>query len=155
MFTAITNVLFLEGLGTLSPSSFEIFLILANFLRSQALRRSAIREETSIQCFVLDIKHRFNSLSANFTKWSNKLKQFVGNLPTNRLSVFDHFVGLALKGIIMANRTYTNMLLLFQQCWKVISVKSHKFWSKHSTIYTVRTLFTFPCRTITMNRSSY
>ena len=27
------------------------------------------------------------------------LKQFVGNLPTNCLSVFDHFVGLALKGL--------------------------------------------------------
>ena len=35
--------------------------------------------------------------SANFTKWSNTLKQFVRNLPTNCLSVFDHFVGLALK----------------------------------------------------------
>ena len=41
----------------------------------------------------------FNPLSANSTKWSNTLKQFVGNLPTNCLSVFDHFVGLALKGL--------------------------------------------------------
>ena len=41
-----------------------------------------------------------NPLSANFTKWSNPLKQFAGNLPTNCLSVFDHFMGLALKGII-------------------------------------------------------
>ena len=40
---------------------------------------------------------KLNPLSANFTKWSNTLKQFVGNLPTNCLSVFDHFVGLALK----------------------------------------------------------
>ena len=39
----------------------------------------------------------FNPLSANFTKWSNTLKQFVAKLPTNCLSVFDHFVGLALK----------------------------------------------------------
>ena len=36
-------------------------------------------------------------LSTNLTKWSNTLKQFVGNLPTNCLSLFDHFVGLALK----------------------------------------------------------
>ena len=42
----------------------------------------------------------FNSLSANPTKWSNTLKQFVGKLPTNCLSVFDHFVNLALKGLI-------------------------------------------------------
>ena len=37
-----------------------------------------------------------NSLSANPTKWSNTLKKFVGNSPTNGLSVCDHFGGLAL-----------------------------------------------------------
>ena len=42
-----------------------------------------------------------NPLSANPTKWSNTLKQFVGFLPTNCLSVFDHIVGLALKGLIL------------------------------------------------------
>ena len=35
-----------------------------------------------------------NPLSANPTKWANTLKQFVGNLPTICLSVFDHFVKL-------------------------------------------------------------
>ena len=40
-----------------------------------------------------------NPLSANPTKLWNTLKQFVGNLPTNCLSVFDHFLGLALKGL--------------------------------------------------------
>ena len=44
-----------------------------------------------------------NPLSANPEKWSNTLKQFVGNLPTNCLSVFDHFMNLALKGIILTN----------------------------------------------------
>ena len=39
----------------------------------------------------------FSSLSANPTKWSNTLKQFVGNWPASCLSVFDQFVGLALK----------------------------------------------------------
>ena len=34
---------------------------------------------------------------ANPIKWSNILKQFVGNLLTNCLSMFDHFVKLALK----------------------------------------------------------
>ena len=38
-------------------------------------------------------------LSASFTKWSNTLKQFVGNMSTNCLSVFGQFVGLALKGL--------------------------------------------------------
>ena len=37
--------------------------------------------------------------SANFTKWSNTLKQFVGKLPTSCLNVFDHFVGFAMKGL--------------------------------------------------------
>ena len=41
---------------------------------------------------------KLNPLSAKLTKWPNPLKQFVGKLPTNCLSVFDHFVGLRLKG---------------------------------------------------------
>ena len=49
----------------------------------------------------------FSSFSASFTKWSKTLKQFVGNLPTNCLSVFDHFVGLVLKGLGL-------MILLFR-----------------------------------------
>ena len=43
---------------------------------------------------------RVNSLSAKPTKRSSTLKQFVANLPTNCLSVFDHFVKLALKGLM-------------------------------------------------------
>ena len=39
-----------------------------------------------------------NPLSANPEKWSNTLKQIVGNSPTICLSVFDHFMNLALKG---------------------------------------------------------
>ena len=49
---------------------------------------------------VINVSKSVNPLSANFTKWSNTVKQFVGKLPTNYLSVFDHFVGLALKGLI-------------------------------------------------------
>ena len=45
------------------------------------------------------LSNTFNPLNANPTKWSNTLKQFVGNLGTNCLSVFDHFVNLALKGL--------------------------------------------------------
>ena len=41
----------------------------------------------------------FDPLSANPTKWPNRLKQFVGKLPTNCLSVFGHFDNLALKGL--------------------------------------------------------
>ena len=45
----------------------------------------------------------FKPSSANFTKWSNTLKQFVDNLPTNYSSVLDHFVRLALKGLSLSN----------------------------------------------------
>ena len=41
----------------------------------------------------------FNPLNSNPEKWSNTLKQIVGNLPTICLSVFDHFMNLALKGL--------------------------------------------------------
>ena len=47
-----------------------------------------------------DIIRVFNPLNAKFTKWPNTLKQFIGRLPTNCLSVFGHFVGLAFKGLI-------------------------------------------------------
>ena len=41
-----------------------------------------------------------NPLKANPEKWSNTLKQIVSNLPTICLSVFDHFMNLALKGLM-------------------------------------------------------
>ena len=53
--------------------------------------------------------HNINSLIANPTKWSNTLKQFVSNLPTNCLSVFDHFVKLALKGLTGAQGSEENL----------------------------------------------
>ena len=46
----------------------------------------------------------FNPLSANPEKWSSTLKQIVGNLPTICLSVFDHFMNLALKGLKMSKK---------------------------------------------------
>ena len=52
--------------------------------------------------FVVEVN--LNPLSANHTKWSNTVKQFVGNLPTNCLIVFDHFVILALKVLINSTR---------------------------------------------------
>ena len=46
-----------------------------------------------------DIMLSLNPLIASPTKWSSTFKQFVAILPTNCLSVFDHFVKLALKGL--------------------------------------------------------
>ena len=44
------------------------------------------------QCLFIPL----NPLSANPTKWSNTVQQFVANLPTNFLGRFDHFVRLGL-----------------------------------------------------------
>ena len=41
----------------------------------------------------------FDPLSANPPNWSNTLKTIRRLLPTNCLGVFNHFVGLALKGL--------------------------------------------------------
>ena len=56
---------------------------------------------------VYDEEIPFNPLSASPTKWSDKLKEFVGKLPTNCWSEFEHFVGLALKGLNEFSRADT------------------------------------------------
>ena len=45
-----------------------------------------------------------NPLSVKPTKWSNTPEEFVRNLPASCLSVFNHFVGLALKGLHRLNK---------------------------------------------------
>ena len=62
----------------------------------------------------------FNPLSANITKWSNTLKQFVGSLPTNCLSVFRYFVKLTLKGLTLFKLYYLYFVLtLFKRSVKI------------------------------------
>ena len=66
--------------------------------------------------------YSINPLIANPTKWPNTLKQFVGKLPTNCLSVFDHFVKFALKGLSMSDAPLTldNKFQQYSynlQCW--------------------------------------
>ena len=49
-------------------------------------------------------------------KWLNTLKQIVGKFPTSCLSVFNHFVKLALKGLtfkILVLKVFHNALLEF------------------------------------------
>ena len=50
---------------------------------------------------------QLGNIDANPTKWSNTLKQFVGKLPTNCLSFFVNFAGLALKGLTQKLATQT------------------------------------------------
>ena len=52
-----------------------------------------------------------NPLSANPEKWSNTLKQIVSNLPTICLSVFDHFMNLAFKGLIALKKIFLDIYL--------------------------------------------
>ena len=66
-----------------------------------------------------------NPLSANPIKWSNILKQFVGFLPTNCLSVFDHIVGLAVQGL--------TVLLYTTTCY--ISENEHKENTKKTLLF--------------------
>ena len=71
-----------------------------NIQRSKKVARIWPYEDCSIVDFQeLIFNLWFDALSANPTKWSDTLKQFVGKLPTNCLSVFDHFVRLVLKGL--------------------------------------------------------
>ena len=69
-------------------------------------------------CFRLKV----NPFSANPTRWSNTLKQFVGKLPTNYLSVFDHFLGLALKGLSVKVVLIFTIIIIFCQLSTNISV---------------------------------
>ena len=79
-------------------------------------------------------------LSANPIKWSNTLKQLVGNLPTNCLSVFDHFVGLALKGLrtpfSSSSSAVMSVTVGFKRCLTIINPLSANFtkWSNTQTI---------------------
>ena len=71
------------------------------------------------------MRHNFNPLNANPEKWSNTLKQIVGNLPTICLSVFDHFMNLALKWLIKSCKFGTFILTLFD----LLSRKVHTLGS--------------------------
>ena len=66
--------------------------------------------------------YALNPLSVNPTKWLNTLKQFVGKLPTNCLSVFGHFVNLELKVLMYFSRLQSlflsHRLLTQSQRWK-------------------------------------
>ena len=78
--------------------------------RNVAVRRNVYKNNGNVYCIKPVITHvngKFNPLSANPTKWSNTHKQFVFKLPTNCLSVFDLFVGLALKRLIYLLHHFT------------------------------------------------
>ena len=69
--------------------------------KSTSFQNTSTVKTNSCNCHKMTICFRtqFNPLSANPTKWSNTLKQFVGKFLTNCLRVFDHSVGFALEGL--------------------------------------------------------
>ena len=73
-----------------------------------------------------------NPLSANPTEWPNTLKQFVGKLPTNCLSVFGLFINLALQGIIIIVLT---KILLINFTWAFhVSFWSFLFYNSYMPV---------------------
>ena len=77
----------------------ETFQYSSNLEKEDFLIENSIKDLNFPKILQIGKKSILNPLSAIFTKWSNTLKQFVCKLPTNCLNVFDHFVGLALKGL--------------------------------------------------------
>ena len=75
-------------------STLKVALLGVKFLLICEKKKS---DSSSALLFTMDRKHpgELNPLSAKFIKWSNTLKQIVC------LSVFDHFSGLAFKGLNM------------------------------------------------------
>ena len=61
----------------------------------------------------------FNLLSANPTKWSNTFKQLVVKNRWIVFSVFDHFMGLALKGL---KNTLTLSCILLKSCMHAFEI---------------------------------
>ena len=83
------------------------FTVLSCGYRNKKFKRKVSNSLADL-CSRIMVPQSLNPLNASPTKWPNTLKQFVGKLPTNCLSVFDHFVKLALKGLTrrcLTNRT--------------------------------------------------
>ena len=84
---------------TCNYSSTTFSIVKQEAIQIICTRQKSLRKFVRVRELLLLIQNLFNPLSSNFIKWSNTLKQFVGKLPWNCLSLFDHFVGLALKGL--------------------------------------------------------
>ena len=73
---------------------------------------------------------RVKFLSANPKKWSSTIKKFVGKLLTNFLSVFDHFVELALKRLILTEDNSWKLNLHENNFVKILIHINNKFLLK-------------------------
>ena len=98
-----------------------------------------------------------NHLSANLTERLSTFKKFVGNLPTNCLSVFDHFEELAVKGVnegpaflrdrlriltlILTQDKQINFYLLLQGFGITGGIEVKQFTSKMQNLDTMKRLY--------------
>ena len=73
-------------------NTFFNFYSIVKYLRGPVF---SLRDRLQILFLILS---KYEPSSANPTKWSNTLKQFVDKSPTNGLSVVDHFGGWRLRG---------------------------------------------------------
>ena len=103
--TPLISLIMVSHLGVL-VTMYVFFILLLNFFMVKHLSMTTIiflafsLQLGSCFLFCYNIYNcLIKRLSADPTNWSNTLKQFIGNLPTNCLSVFDHFVGPALNGL--------------------------------------------------------
>ena len=81
-------------------------MIYAQKKKKKKKKNSFLKKSTSKSVYSVSDQKCINPLSTHPTKWSNRLKQFVCKSRRIRLlleflSVFDHFVGLALRGLMV------------------------------------------------------
>ena len=100
------------------PSPLPLFFFVLKISKNSFLYRTPLVAASELKS---------NPSNANTTKWSYTLKQFVGNLLENCFSMFDHFVKLVLKGLILAThiltktrRSYFYILILAMQTKQII-----------------------------------
>ena len=98
---------------TLGNSKVILALLLTSFQNQLTTALGYIQWQIYFWCWNNHLWASINPLSANPTKWSNTLKQFAGKLLTNCLSVFDHFVGLAFKGLNKRSQSMNVSVSLF------------------------------------------
>ena len=99
-------------------------------------------KKTMFFCLSLNL---LNPFSVTFTKWSNTLKQFVSNSLTNCLSVFGHFVGLALKEL----KCMTDCFHISSALRNLVPFVQFK---KRDTIYLINKVPELQACTVTPNR---
>ena len=102
-----------------------------------------------------------NPLSARPSKCLNTLNQFVGKLATNCLSVFGHFVGLALKGLNSRNchNVITVQSLLRTPVTFTLLVIVIGIWGERESesviiIFLFNGRYTFGCRQAVLDKNS-